>query len=137
MPYTASQFVEVLVGLGYANAIHQIEPSLLQAAIEAFQRDYGLALTGQPDAATQERARQLVRNLQHSLNLVMRAQIPISEFYGTGTRSAVVGFQQLYHLPPTGIACLQVRRALEQEAKRQLRMQVCYSRHESYQTQVV
>ncbi|MBW4652052.1 MAG: peptidoglycan-binding protein [Kaiparowitsia implicata GSE-PSE-MK54-09C] len=122
MPYTSSQFLAVLVGLGYATGGDRPEGET--AAIQAFQQDYALRPTGEGDRLTQERARQLVRNLKHSLNLVVEAQLPISEFYDGQTQAAVAQFQAAQQMPLTGIADRALRQALEEQVKHQLRRQV-------------
>lgn len=142
MSYSISQFKAVLNGLGYSldsnnlpNDLGSSPDSLsdsadieldccTQIAIRAFQTHYQLPITGTPDLQTQEKARQLIRNLQHSLNLAVNVQLPISEFYGDGTTKAVQLFQHQHGLPVTGIACSQVRQALEDSVKRQLRQQL-------------
>lgn len=136
MSYSIRQFKAVLNGLGYGLAPSDLEISAdrlrdsadldccTQAAIRAFQTHYQLPITGIPDLQTQEKARQLIRNLQHSLNLAVNVQLPISEFYGDGTTSAVQLFQHRHGLPVTGIACSNVRQALDNAVKRQLRQQL-------------
>ncbi len=138
MSYSIRQFKAVLNGLGYGLAPNDLENSsdslrdsadielecCTQAAIRAFQTHYQLPITGIPDLQTQEKARQLIRNLQHSLNLAVNVQLPISEFYGDGTTEAVQVFQHQHGLPVTGIACSNVRQALENAVKRQLRQQL-------------
>ena len=138
MPYSISQFKAVLNALGYSLNPSRLEtrPSRVEnsdeieldvyvlAAIQEFQAHYKLPLTGIPDLQTQEKARQLIRNLQHSLNLTVNAQLPISEFYGDRTTQAVGLFQAQHGLPVTGIASATVRQALESAVKRQLRQQL-------------
>lgn len=131
MAYTLSQFKTVLDGLGYhlgptglsGNYGNLLDP-YTQAAIQEFQAQYNLPQTGEADQATQEKARQLVRNLQHSLNLTVDAQLPINEFYGAHTVQAVKQFQRQQQLPITGIANLNIRQKLYDAVKRQLRKQV-------------
>lgn len=130
-PYSLTQFKAVLHGLGY-----HLEPEELngkrnnrlnlrtQAAIREFQTYYQLPITGEPDLPTQEKARQLIRNLQHSLNLTINAQLPISEFYGNRTTRAVQRFQQEQGLTATGIATPQVRQVMENAVKQQLRQRM-------------
>jgi len=138
MPYSISQFKAVLNGLGYSLNPSRLgtRSSLVEnsdeieldcyvlAAIQEFQAHYKLPLTGIADLQTQEKARQLIRNLQHSLNLTVNAQLPISEFYGDRTTQAVGLFQAQHGMPVTGIASATVRQALESAVKRQLRQQL-------------
>ena len=138
MPYSISQFKAVLNGLGYSLNPSRFgtRPSRVEnsdgieldfyvlVAIQEFQAHYKLPLTGIADLQTQEKARQLIRNLQHSLNLTVNAQLPISEFYGDRTTQAVGLFQAQHGMPVTGIASATVRQALESAVKRQLRQQL-------------
>jgi peptidoglycan hydrolase-like protein with peptidoglycan-binding domain len=132
MTYTLSQFKAVLNGLGYnlgPDGVNGNYGNLLdaytQAAIQEFQGEQKLELTGILDQPTVEKARQLIRNLQHSLNATVDAQLPVNEFYGSHTSRAVMRFQQIYSLPVTGIAGRTVRKRMAEEVKQQLRQQVC------------
>ena len=60
------------------------------------------------------------RILQDSLNQVVKLNLPLprNSFYGSQTEAAVRQFQQLFDLPVTGIASLEVRSKLDQAAKR-------------------
>lgn len=130
--YSLVQFRSVLQGLGYLPATNLSQPcdpdstpiDLLSEAIQAFQQDYQLVCNGQLDTATQERARQLVRNLQHSLNLVVQAQLTLNGFYNRATIRAIEVFQQQRGIVVTGIADHGLRRVLEQEVKQWLRSQM-------------
>ncbi|GAB4146737.1 MAG: hypothetical protein Fur0046_24770 [Cyanobacteria bacterium J069] len=93
----------------------------LQRAIRTFQAHYGLSITGEADLPTQEKARQLVRNLHHGLKRTVSPTLPISEFYGPRTVSAIQQFQTQHHLPATGVATACVRQAIEEDLKQQLR----------------
>lgn len=128
MVYSLSQFKAILYGLGYnlgPNGHNGNQGNNLdfytQAAIQEFQAHYDIAVTGVLDHPTIEKARQLVRNLQHSLNLTVDAQLPVNEFYGPRTLQAVMLFQKQHGLPVTGIAGATVRKRLEDEVKKQLR----------------
>jgi peptidoglycan hydrolase-like protein with peptidoglycan-binding domain len=131
MFYSLSQFKAVLYGLGYnlgpngsnGNQGNQLD-FYTQAAIQEFQTQYSLAVTGQLDLPTAEKARQLVRNLQHSLNLTVNANLPVNEFYGPRTLQAVMVFQKQYGMPITGIAGACVRHRLDDEAKKRLRQKL-------------
>lgn len=130
--YSLHQFRAILQGLGYLPATptselpchseDSLDPALVKA-IQTFQHDYQLAPTGQADRATQERARQLIRNLQHSLNLVVQAQLPLNGFYSSATICAVELFQKQYNLAVTGTAPGELRHILEQQVKQRLRSQ--------------
>ncbi len=129
-PYSLRQFKAVLHGLGYTLEPEEIDGNRnnqldlrTQAAIREFQANYGLPITGDANSVTQEKARQLIRNLQHSLNLIVNAHLPISEFYGPLTTRAVQKFQQQQSIPTDGIASRKVRHLLEESVKRQLRYQ--------------
>jgi Putative peptidoglycan binding domain len=131
MAYALNQFKAVLDGLGYnlgPNGYGGNHSNALdfytQAAIQEFQTHYHLPVTGTLDTTTSEKARQLVRNLKHSLNLAIDAQLPINEFYGPRTFQAVMRFQKLHHLPVTGIASSVVRNKLDAEVKELLRNQL-------------
>ncbi|MBE9181556.1 peptidoglycan-binding protein [Oculatella sp. LEGE 06141] len=130
MTYSLGQFKAVLCGLGYLESTglnthcsDTLDPST-QTAIREFQGQHHLPLTGELDTSTQEKARQLVRNLQHSLNLIVGAQLPINEFYGPRTARAVMLFQKRQTLSPNGIADLTTRRLLDEAVKQRLRYQV-------------
>lgn len=137
MVYSLSQFKNVLHGLGYSLESCKVNceincddngfDSYTQTAIRQFQLDHNLPVTGALDLITQEKARQLIRNLQHSLNLTVDAQLPVNEFYGSRTCKAVQRFQQQHGLPITGIAEVTVRRKLDEEAKRLLRDHLAFS----------
>jgi peptidoglycan hydrolase-like protein with peptidoglycan-binding domain len=130
--YSLQQFIAVLSGLGYfadldsvQNIPHPDHSKLvndeLKLAIRTFQAHYGLPLTGEADQPTQEKARQLVRNLHHGLKQTVSPDLPISEFYGARTVSAVQQFQTQHRLLVTGVATARVRRAIEEDLKQQIR----------------
>ena len=130
MGYSLSQFKAVLDGLGYnlgPNGYGGNHGNTLdfytQAAIQEFQLENELPTTGMLDHQTLEKARQLVRNLKHSLNLATDAQLPMNEFYGPRTLQAVMKFQKMHNLPVTGISGATVRQKLDAEVKKQLQQQ--------------
>lgn len=149
MKYSISQFQAILSGLGYdvglelgdppdGNSLNDgLEESLneglnpysqtIMQAIQAFQVDYQLPITGQLDQATTEKARHLMCNLHHSLNLVANAQIPVGEFYSLQTIAAVKALQAKFGFPVTGKADPGIRRCLSEEVKQQLRQRLCLS----------
>lgn len=138
MPYTLSQFKAVLYGLGYnlgPNGPNGNNSNTLdfftQAAIQEFQADCRLPQTGQLDAQTIEKAKHVVRNLQHSLNLVVDAKLPVNEFYGPRTLQAVMSFQKQQKLPMTGVAASSVRKRLDEEVKNLLRHRMSDSQEPS------
>lgn len=127
MAYSLTQFKEVLDGLGFnlgPNGLNGNYDNALdvytQAAIREFQSQYAIAVTGRLDPATEAKAGQIIRNLQYSLNLVVDAKLPVTEFYGPLTLRAMKIFQQRFGLPATGIASLSVRKQLDEEAKKRL-----------------
>lgn len=123
MPYTLSQFKEVLDGLGYnlgpdglnGNNGDSLD-AFTQAAIQELQAHYMLPLTGKLDLATDVLAQKLVRSLQYHLNVVVDAKLPVTEFYGPRTVQAIKMFQRTYGLPITGVAGAMVRQRLAEEA---------------------
>jgi peptidoglycan hydrolase-like protein with peptidoglycan-binding domain len=130
MAYSLSQFKAVLDGLGYnlgPNGYGGNHGNTLdfytQAAIQEFQLQNKLPTTGMLDQQTLEKARQLMRNLKHSLNLTTDAQLPINEFYGPRTLQAVMKFQKMHNLPVTGISGAAIRQKLDAEVKKQLQQQ--------------
>ncbi|MBD1869798.1 peptidoglycan-binding protein [Cyanobacteria bacterium FACHB-471] len=132
MTYSISQFKTMLHNLGYSlgpDGLSGNHGNLLdlytEAAVREFQAQFGLPITGKVDQPTCERARQLIRNLQHSLNLTINAQLPINEFYGPRMIRAVMQFQQSHDMPMTGIAGSTVRQKLNEEVKKLLRQRVC------------
>lgn len=120
--YTPQEFRAVLRGLGYkveANG-NSLTDEQTRQAIRNFQRQYNLVVDGVAGPQTQDFAGDLVRNLQHNLNLVMKPSplLPRNHFYGLQTEAAVQQFQKLFNLPVTGVASLEVRTQLNQAAKR-------------------
>ena len=127
MAYSLTQFKEVLDGLGFnlgPNGLNGNYDNTLdvytQGAIREFKAQYNLTASGFLDPETDVRAAQIIRNLQYSLNLVVDARLPVTEFYGPLTLRAVKVFQQRYGFPATGIASLSVRKKLDEEAKKRL-----------------
>lgn len=131
MTYSLSQFKVVLNGLGYnlgpdglgGNHGNLLDP-FTAAAIQDFQVQYHLDMTGKLDRATTEKAQHIMRNLNHSLNVIVNSELLVSEFYHMSTQKAVMQFQQMQGLPMTGIASTTVRRRLDEVVKAQLRQQV-------------
>lgn len=120
--YTPREFRAVLKGLGY-----NVDPNgdtltdaRTQQAIRDFQREYNLLVDGIAGPQTQDVAGDIVRIMQHNLNLVVKPnpRLPLNYFYTPRTQAAVGQFQRLFNLPVTGIASLEVRNQLNQAAKR-------------------
>ncbi|HEY9645048.1 MAG TPA: peptidoglycan-binding domain-containing protein [Chroococcidiopsis sp.] len=131
MTYSLNQFKAVLDGLGYnlgPNGYGGNQSNTLdfytQAAIQEFQAQHNLQISGVLDQPTTEKARQLMHNLKHGLNLTADAQLPINDYYGPRTLQAVMRFQKIHKLPVTGIAGSIVRNLLEAEVKKLMRQQM-------------
>jgi peptidoglycan hydrolase-like protein with peptidoglycan-binding domain len=114
--YSIAQFISVLNGLGYAVPLNA-PPSdpKVQQAIREFQVDYRLPVDGTLNRPTQDRAMRVVKTLQTQLNRIVKPspQLPISQFYGQQTETAVRLFQQQNKLPATGVATIETRQRLE------------------------
>lgn len=113
--YRPEQFLSVLNGLGYAVPLDAtIEDPRVQQGIREFQIQFRLPVDGQLNLPTQDRAADIVRTLQTSLNRILSPspQLPGSQFYGKQTEEAVRQFQQQNRLPATGIANLETRQRL-------------------------
>jgi len=118
--YTPSEFRAVLRGFGYnATPGNTLKDQETLAAIRAFQQGYKLQVDGIAGPATQNLSADLVRILKSNLNLVLKPSpvLPPTQFYDTRTEEAVRRFQQQVNLPVTGIATLEVRQRLDQEAR--------------------
>lgn len=113
--YSPAQFISVLNGLGYAVQLDApITDPRVQQAIRDFQVQYALPVDGTLNNPTQDKASEIVRSLQSTLNRAVKPspQLPVSQFYGRQTEAAVKQFQQQNRLPITGIATLETRRRL-------------------------
>jgi peptidoglycan hydrolase-like protein with peptidoglycan-binding domain len=116
--YTPSQFISVLNGLGYPVAVSDpIDAPNVSQAIRDFQLQFNLPVTGTMTATSQDRAAELVKLLQQSLNRSLKPAtlLPGSQYYGTQTETLVKVFQERNRLPVTGIATLETRRRLGEE----------------------
>ncbi|MBV9387302.1 MAG: peptidoglycan-binding protein [Chroococcidiopsidaceae cyanobacterium CP_BM_ER_R8_30] len=123
--YTPSQFRAFLRGFGYKipQTGGTATTQATQKAISDFQRRYGIKpIDGVAGEATQKVAAEAMKNLQGSLNLVVKPNPPLprSRFFTPQTAAAIKQFQQQANLPVTGIATLEVRSRLDQEAKKVL-----------------
>lgn len=118
--YTPGEFRVVMRGLGYdIPETGALTDEATQKAIRDFQQRYGLPADGIAGPKTQDLAAQLMRNLHGSLNLVVQPvpPLPRNQFYTELTEGAVEEFQKKFNLPVTGIANLQTRSRLDQEAR--------------------
>ncbi len=117
--YNESEFRLVLRGLGYdINPQRPLTDSPAVLAIRDFQQRYGLSVNGGADQSTQEKAAAIVRNLRFSLRVVLKSDLPIDRYYDTPTQEAVRAFQSKFGLGIDGIATVNVRRRLDDAAKR-------------------
>jgi peptidoglycan hydrolase-like protein with peptidoglycan-binding domain len=117
----------VLRGFGYNITVGDapLTDQATMAAISQFQKGYKLPVNGMADSQTQDLAANLVKILQANLNLVVKPSpgLPRTQFYGPLTEAAVKKFQQQFNLPVTGIATLQIRQKIDQEAEKILNNQ--------------
>ena len=125
--YSPREFRTVLYGFGY-NVTVKDDPLTDQETINAireFQRGYKLPIDGVAGPQTQDLAALLVKILQANLNLVLNPSpaLPRTQFYGPSTEAAVRQYQQQNNLPVTGIATLEVRKKIDDEATRILNNQ--------------
>lgn len=120
--YKPREFRAVLKGLGYNVDSYgdALTDERTQQAIREFQQQYDLVVDGIAGSQTQDVAGDIVRNLQHNLNLVVKPtpRLPLNYFYGSQTEAAVRQFQRLFNLPVTGVATSDVRNRLDEAAKR-------------------
>src|SRR5919199_1886249 len=125
--YSPREFRTVLHGFGY-NVTVKDDPLTDQETINAireFQRGYKLPIDGVAGPKSQDLAADLVKILQANLNLVLNPSpaLPRTQFYGPSTEAAVRQYQQQNNLPVTGIATLEVRKKIDDEATRILNNQ--------------
>lgn len=124
--YSPREFRSLLRSLGYNVELGDtLRDSAVQRAIREFQQRYNLAVDGTANPQTQDVAADLVRNLQASLNLVVTPDPPLprNQFYGIRTEAAIRQFQKKFLLPETGIATIEVRERINQEARRNFSQQ--------------
>jgi peptidoglycan hydrolase-like protein with peptidoglycan-binding domain len=110
--YAPEQFISVLNGFGYPVSLSApLTDSSVQQAIRDFQAQNRLPVDGTLNPPTQDKAADLVRQLQNGLNRVIQPspQLPGSQFYGKQTEGAVRLFQRQNGLPETGIATFETR----------------------------
>jgi peptidoglycan hydrolase-like protein with peptidoglycan-binding domain len=117
--YEEAEFRLLLQNLGY-----DIDPSQpltdvpTQRAIRSFQQTYALAITGQADQLTQERAAMVVRTIRNNLKITMNRNFAVTAAYDADTIAAVKQFQTKMGWRVDGIASPTVRKKLDAEAKR-------------------
>jgi peptidoglycan hydrolase-like protein with peptidoglycan-binding domain len=119
--YTPSEFRSVLRGFGYnVTPGNTLKDQETLAAIRAFQQGYKLQVDGIAGPVTQNLGADLVRILKSNLNLVLKPSPVLrpTQFYDSQTEAAVRRFQEQVNLPVTGIASLEVRQRLDQEARK-------------------
>ncbi|MBW4539989.1 MAG: peptidoglycan-binding protein [Myxacorys chilensis ATA2-1-KO14] len=117
--YTEGQLRSLLLGFGYdVNPQQPLTDVSVVRAIQDIQSLYNLPPTGRPDQRTQEIMATLVRNLRNSLRIVLRSNLPITQFYDAPTQAAVREFQSRYGLPVNGAATLVLRSRIDAEARR-------------------
>jgi Putative peptidoglycan binding domain len=89
------------------------------AAIFQFQRDSGMAATGQFGPDLQARIERTVRNLQNNLKLVLKKTDAdlLSGYYGLKTFQYMKEYQRLRNLPVTGIATAALQKQLNDDAR--------------------
>ena len=123
--YTPSQFRAFLRGFGYniPQTGGTATTQATQKAVRDFQQRYGIKpVDGVAGEATQKVAAEAMKNLQGSLNLVVKPSPPLprSRFFTPQTAAAIKQFQKQAGLSETGIATLEVRSRLDQEARKAL-----------------
>jgi hypothetical protein len=90
-----------------------------KASIYQFQRDQGLAATGQIGGDLIAKVELSVRNVQNNLKIVLgKPEIEVTGYYGGKTFKAVKDYQTLRGFPITGIAIPAVQKALSDEARK-------------------
>lgn len=114
----------VLRGLGYDIPAtgDKLTDEATRQAIRYVQKRYKLRVDGVVGDRTRDLLATLVQNLQGSLNLVVKPDppLPANQYFGPQTKAAVQAFQKQFQLPVTGIANIEIRARLDQEAKRVL-----------------
>ncbi len=119
--YSPREFRSLLHYLGYNVVLgDSLNDEVTERAIRQFQQRYNLNVDGRANPQTQNLAADLMRDLQASLNLVLKPEPPLpqNQFYGIGTIDSVRHFQKKVLLPETGIANLDTRERLFQEWKK-------------------
>lgn len=118
--YTPGEFRAILRGFGYnVTPGDTLKDEATRAAIRQFQQGYKLQVDGIAGPVTQNYAANIVKILKANLNLVLQPSpaLPIDQFWDAKTEAAVKRYQQSSNLSETGIANLQLRYKLDQEAE--------------------
>lgn len=104
-----------LIGLGYLSGSDDgsYGPGT-EAAVEAFQADYGLSVDGNAGESTQTALRNAMVRLQVELSKLGYAPGGADGHYGSNTKAAVKAFQRDQGLKQTGIACPDTRDAIDE-----------------------
>jgi peptidoglycan hydrolase-like protein with peptidoglycan-binding domain len=91
-----------------------------RAAIYEFQRDQGIAATGNFGDDLKDRVERSVRTVQNNLKIALGKKDAdlISGYYGLKTFQYVKEFQQAKGLPITGIANTAIQKILNEEARK-------------------
>ena len=122
--YQPGELRSALIGLGYDIPAtgEKLTDEATRQAIRNLQKRYKLKVDGIVGDRTRDLLATLVSNLQGSLNLVVKSDPPLpgNQYYGAQTKAAVQTFQKQFKLPITGIANVEIRARLDQEAKRVL-----------------
>lgn len=122
--YQPGELRSALIGLGYDIPAtgEKLTDEATRQAIRNLQKRYKLKVDGIVGDRTRDLLATLVSNLQGSLNLVVKPDPPLpgNQYYGAQTKAAVQTFQKQFNLPITGIANVEIRARLDQEAKRVL-----------------
>lgn len=117
--YTEAQFKSLLIGFAYdINTQRPLSDEPAVRAIREIQQLYGLSETGQADQKTQETVARVMRNLRNGLRVVLRSDLPITQFYDGNVAAAIRQFQTRYGLPANGRANLALRSLVDSEARR-------------------
>lgn len=120
--YQPRELRSALIGLGYDIPAtgEKLTDEATRQAIRNLQKRYKLKVDGIVGDRTRDLLATLVSNLQGSLNLVVKSDPPLpgNQYYGAQTKAAVQTFQKQFKLPITGIANVEIRARLDQEAKR-------------------
>ncbi len=120
--YQPGELRSALIGLGYDIPAtgEKLTDEATRQAIRNLQKRYKLKVDGVVGDRTRDLLATLVSNLQGSLNLVVKSDPPLpgNQYYGVQTKAAVQTFQKQFKLPITGIANVEIRARLDQEAKR-------------------
>jgi peptidoglycan hydrolase-like protein with peptidoglycan-binding domain len=117
--YTEAQIKAILAGFGYdINQKAPLTDAPTRRAIRELQQIYGLSETGLVNRATEEKLSNVMRNLRNNLKTILRSDFAIAQYYDSATQAAIRQFQARYGLRVTGLANLETRSRLDEEARR-------------------